>query len=577
MLERRTASFVRSMVTGAVEDEILLPFPGPRQAERDGLQQLLTSLAPVLARHAGDYAAWDEAGALPAAYLDELRGLGLFGLTVPRHLGGLGLGAAAHARVLQELARADATTALTVGAHGSTGLRTLLLFGTEAQRARWLPALARGERLAAFCLTEEGAGSDAAAVRTSATRERDGWVLDGEKSWVANGQLAGLLTVFARTGSGPHALTAFLVPTEAPGVALGPRVETLGLRAAPTAAVRLRRVWVPDDQVLGEVGDGFRLAMKVLNAGRTALGGGAVGGMKRLIDLSLRHAAERRQFGRPLGAFGLVQQKLAGLVADCYAAESAVQLVAGLIDQGFEDTQLEAAIAKVFATEALWRAADEAMQIAGGRGFLRGSAQERLLRDSRLHRILEGTNDVLRLSLALTALDGVAAQLPEAGRGLQGVLDGALRGLGLFSGTAQHRAELAVAARRDRGRWRLLHPALAPEAAIFEEGVRGLAVGAERVLRRLGPRAAEEQLVMRRVADALIELFTLAAVLARVSTRVEDHGVEAAAPEREILRALAAQARRRVEASLAGLERPAEDRVLRAIAGHALELGRWPF
>jgi alkylation response protein AidB-like acyl-CoA dehydrogenase len=301
-------------------------------------------------------------------------------------------------------------------------MRGLLLFGTEAQKATWLPRLASGELIAAFCLTEPGAGSDAASVKTSARREGGGWVLNGEKLWITNGGIAGFYTVFAKTpasGEGKAQMTAFIVPRDLPGVSTGPHEDKMGIRASNTCTVVFDEVRLGDEHVLGEVGKGFKAAMRILNAGRSGLGGGCVGGMKRLLALSTVQARERRQFGRPIAEFGLVKQKLGEMVVNAYAAESVVGMVAGLSDQGYEDYAVEAAISKVFATEALWRAADEALQIAGGNGFMREFPYERVVRDSRINRIFEGTNEILRLFIALTALNRVGVQLKELVQGVK--------------------------------------------------------------------------------------------------------------------------------------------------------------
>ena len=219
-----------------------------------------------------------------------------------------------------------------MGAHSSIGMRGLLLFGTDEQKARFLPRLATGELVAAFCLTEPGAGSDAAGIKTTAVRDGDDWVLNGEKLWITNGGIADFFTVFAKTSlEGRGHITAFIVTRDMKGVSTGPHEDKMGIRASSTTTVVLEDVRVPAANVLGEVGKGFKVAMKILNAGRTGLGGGSVGGMKRLIELSVNQARERVQFGQPIASFGPIQQKIGQMVIDCYASESVVNLVAGLV------------------------------------------------------------------------------------------------------------------------------------------------------------------------------------------------------------------------------------------------------
>lgn len=579
MIDKRTASFMRSLAMGQIEEEILLPFPDPKLAEKETLGAVLRTVDALLGPRAADFAAWDADGALPPDFLEALKRAGLFGLVLPERHGGMGLSATGYARVLQEIAHHDASVAVTVGVHSSIGVRGLLLYGTEAQKARWLPRLATGEVVAAFCLTEPEAGSDAASIRTTAVRDGDGWVLSGRKGWVSNGAIAGLFTVFARTAhEGKGQLSAFLVPRDAPGLTVGPPEEKMGIRACSATRLDLAGVRVPDDGVLGEVGKGFKIAMRILNAGRTGLGGGSVGGLKRVLDLALRHAEERRQFGRPLSSFTLVRGKLARMVVECYAAESVVNLTAGLLDRGFEDIAVEAAIAKVIATEALWRGVDEALQLAGGAGYMRAFPYERALRDARVNRIFDGTNDVLRLFIALSTVGDVAAQLRDVAESVRSVFLDPIKGFGVLSDYARRRASLAgvAAMARGKGRFRLLPPSLADEAARFEALARALALAVDRALRRHGERLVDEQLVLRRLADALVDLFAFAAMLSRISGSIENHGEEAARPEREILRAFAAGAEQRVTAGLDGMDGPA-DAALAAVADAAFEAGRYPW
>jgi alkylation response protein AidB-like acyl-CoA dehydrogenase len=579
MIDKKTASFMRSLCVGEIEEEILVPYPEPTVAEKETLHAIAGTLKAMLGPRQKDFREWDAKGELPAEFLGELREAGLFGLVVPERHGGLGLGATAYSRVVQELGRYDGSTAVTVGAHSSIGMRGLLLFGTEEQKARWLPRLATGELIAAFCLTEPGAGSDAAGIKTTAVRDGDDWVLNGEKLWITNGGFADFFTVFAKTSlDGRGHITAFVVTRDMKGVSSGPHEDKMGIRASSTTTVVLEDVRVPAANVLGEVGKGFKVAMKILNAGRTGLGGGSVGGMKRLVELAAAHAKERVQFGRPIASFGTVRQKLGQMAVDCYAAESVVNLVAGLADRGFEDTAIEAAISKVLSTEALWRTADEALQIAGGLGYMRELPYERAVRDARINRIFEGTNEILRLFIALSAMHDVAEELKDlaASIKLREVLADPVKGFGVLSDYAKRRASLATGLRREKGKWTLLAPSVAEEAALFEACATDLALATDRLLRRHGKKIVEAQLPTRRLADVMIDLFALAAMLARVSSRVEDHGEAATTVEREILRTFARQARRRVSASLASLDEN-EDASVDALASHVLETGRYSF
>ncbi len=575
MTDKKHASFMRSLCMGEIEEEIVVPYPEPKASEKETLAAVFQSLKSMLGARDRDFRAWDRAGEMPKSFVDELKEAGLFSLVVPEAHGGLGLGSTAYSRVIQELGRYDASVALTVGAHSSIGMRGLLLFGTDEQRARFLPKLASGELVAAFCLTEPGAGSDAAGIKTTAVRDGDDWVLNGEKLWITNGGIADFFTVFAKTSlDGRGHITAFIVTRDMKGVSTGPHEDKMGIRASSTTTVVLEDVRVPAANVLGEVGKGFKVAMKILNAGRTGLGGGSVGGMKRLIELSIHQARERVQFGQPIASYATIQQKIGQMVIDCYASESVVNLVAGLVDRGFDDYAVEAAISKVLSTEALWRTADEALQIAGGQGYMREMPYERVLRDTRINRIFEGTNEILRLFIALTAMSDVAEELKDLSASMRGVFADPIKGFGVLSDYARRRAQLATGLRREKGRWSLLHPSLAEEAVLFEEAATALARAADRILRRHGKKIIGEQLATRRLADIMVDLFALAAVLARVSTKIEDHGEASAQVERQILRAFARQAKRRIDQNLAGIDEN-EDALVKVLAKHVLETGKY--
>jgi acyl-CoA dehydrogenase family member 9 len=580
VIDKKTESFVQSLCMGEIEEEMLVPFPEMRKAEKEMLAQVLASIRQLLGGREKEFRAWDVKGEMPLSFVDELKGFGLFGLVIPEEYGGMGLGNAAYSRVLQEIARYDGSVALTVGAHSSIGMRGLLLFGTPEQKKRWLPRLATGEMIAAFCLTEPGAGSDAASIKTTAVWDGDAWVLNGEKIWITNGGFASFFTVFAKTPEaateGKAAMTAFVVTRDIPGVTTGPHEDKMGIRASSTTSVHLESVRVPAGNVLGEPGKGFKAAMRILNAGRTGLGGGCVGGMKRLISLAARQATERKQFGQPISEFGLVKQKVGEMVIDCYAAESVVSMVAGLIDQGYEDYAVEAAVSKVFATEALWRTTDEALQIAGGNGFMREFPYERAMRDSRINRIFEGTNEILRLFIALTAMNDVGAQLKELASSVRGALSDPIKGFGVLSEYARKHASIATGLVGEKRGFTVLHPAVKEQAAIVEAATRDLATAADRILRKHGGKIVGKQFATRRLAEIIIDLFVLSCVLSRVNTAVEEKGVDRAARELEILRVFAGRARRRMRGNIAKID-DNDDEMVKSLADFAFasEGYRW--
>ncbi len=575
MAEKDTSSFMRSLCMGQIEQDILFPFPELPVDQKETLQGIASALEDLLGPHEADFKQWDIDGDMPPGFIDELRSFGLFGLIIPEEYGGLGLGSMAYSRTLQEIGRHDASVAVTVGAHSSIGMRGLLLFGSDEQKERYLPRLASGEMIAAFCLTEPGAGSDAAAIKTTAVREGDGWLLNGNKLWITNGGFADFFTVFARTGAeGDHGkMTAFIVTRDLPGVSTGPHEDKMGLRASSTTTVYLDNVRLPAENVLGEVGMGFKVAMQILNSGRTGLGGGSVGAMKHLVELSTKQANERRTFGQPIASYGLIKEKIGRMIVDCYTSEAVVTMVGGLIDAGYEDYAVEAAISKIYATECLARCADEALQIAGGNGFMREYPYERIVRDCRINRIFEGTNEILRLFTALTAMNDVAGELKELASSMKGVLHDPIKGFGVLSDYAIKRARLRTGG-GEAAKLQNLHESIQPQADIFEQGTRYLARAADRILRKHGREIVGKQFATKRLADIMVDLFVLACTMSRVQAAIDAHGAEDAAREVEVLQVFTREARARMKQNFRRIDNN-DDELLKGLAVDACEVERF--
>jgi acyl-CoA dehydrogenase family protein 9 len=567
-MNKTNESFMRSLCMGKIAEDIIFPFPKMKQEEQETLKTVFSSFGSWLKGKENDFRKWDKQGELPKEFLSEMKEFGLFSFIVPEQFGGLGLSATAYSRVLQELSRYDSSMAITAGAHSSIGMKGLVLFGTEEQKKKYLPKLASGEMIACFCLTEPSAGSDAAGIKSKAVKEGSDWVLNGEKIWITNGGIADFFTVFARTDTSEGQITAFIVTRDMAGVSTGPHEDKMGLRASSTVTVSFENVRIPAENVLGEVGKGFKIAMKILNSGRSGLGGGCIGGMKKAIALSTKQAKSRTQFGKTISEFGLVKQKIGHMVVECYATEAVVSIVAGLVDQGSEDYAVEAAISKVFATECLWRTLDEALQIAGGGGYMTELPYERMLRDSRINRIYEGTNDILRLFIALTAMNDVGQQLKELAASVGNVFQDPIKGFGIFSDYAKKQMSLTTGI--GKATFTKAHPALKKETAIFEDCAKGLASFADKLLRKHGKKIVDLQFPTRRLADAMIDLFALACVISRVTSAIEQKGLEACAKEREIVHVFAAQVGRRVRSNFGKID-DNDDLEIISLADHALD------
>ncbi len=350
--------------------------------------------------------------AMPADLIAEMRALGLFGLAIPEEYGGIGLNVEEEVRVAIELGKTSPAFRSTFGTNNGIGSQGIVIDGTEAQKRRYLPRLASGELVGSFALTEPDYGSDAASLQTSARRDGNLFVLNGTKRFITNAPQAGLFTVMARTGakdSGAHGVTAFLVEADTPGLGLGKPDAKMGQQGAQVCDVIFEDCRVPGEAIIGGVeGQGFKTAMKVLDRGRLTISAGCVGLAERLIRDSLRYAGERKQFGKRIGEFQLVQAMLADCETECAAAKALVLDAARRKDAGEPITKL-GAMCKYYASEMVGRVADRAVQIHGGAGYLTEVGIERFYRDARLFRIYEGTSQIQQLIIAremLKELDG---------------------------------------------------------------------------------------------------------------------------------------------------------------------------
>jgi alkylation response protein AidB-like acyl-CoA dehydrogenase len=351
-------------------------------------------------------AAWDEGCVFPVDTLRQAATLGFAGICVAERSGGSGLTRLDAALIFEELAAACPSTAAYVSIHNMVAM-LIDRFGDAAQRAAWLPSLLTMERFASYCLTEPGAGSDAASLRTAARREGERYVVNGAKAFISGGGTSDLYLVMCRTGGeGPSGISALLVPKDAPGLSFGAQERKLGWHSQPTCAVAFDDVAVPASQRLGAEGEGFRIAMRGLDGGRVNIAACSLGAARACLERALAHVRERRQFGRPLAEFQHTQFELADMATELEAARLMVWRAATRLDRGAPDATQACAMAKRFATDVAFRVVNAALQLHGGYGYLRDYQIERYLRDVRVHQILEGTNEIMRLIIARRLLAG---------------------------------------------------------------------------------------------------------------------------------------------------------------------------
>jgi alkylation response protein AidB-like acyl-CoA dehydrogenase len=521
------AGFAKALFRGEFRGQVLFPYPElppEEQAEANAAVATVRRFAETTI----DAAAIDREADIPPQVIRGLGELGVLGMAAPKEYGGRGFSQTQYCQVMEVIGGHCASTAVFVNAHHSIGLRALVLFGTEEQKARWLPRLARGEVLAAFALTEEQAGSDAANVQTTATPSPD-WrtfVLNGAKRYITNGGIAGVLTVMARTPDpkgGESKVTAFLVTPDMPGFeVVEARMPKCGIRGTATAKLAFHEMPVPASNVLGPLGKGLRVALTVLDFGRTTFGASCTGAAKTCLAASVRHANRRRQFGRTLGEWELVKKKIARIAAWAYAMEATTYETAALIDSGAEDYMLETAMLKVFSTEALWDCVYETLQIHGGQGYFTDEPYERMMRDARINQIGEGANEVLKSFIA-------AVGMRDIGLSLKSTYDDLKRPARAVSTFARFGSS-HIARLVSRPRVPVHSSSLEAPARQLAKRVARFGWAVEWMLFRYREAILERQYVHERLADAAMALYSASCTLARLDrdaqrpTRVEaDH------------------------------------------------------
>jgi len=335
----------------------------------------------------------DDEENIPRSLIKKLAEVGFFGTSFPEEYGGGGFGKVGYCVMMEEIARGCSSTATMVGAHQSIGTNAIYIGGSEELKKKYLPRLCSGEMIASFALTEPEAGSDTYNLKTEAKKKGDKWILNGSKIWITNAGIANLFSVFARTSKG---ITGFAVEADTPGITIGPPEKKLGIKGSTTNSITFENVEVPDENMIGREGRGFLIAMKTVEGGRLTIGACCLGASRELLELSTVYAKTRKQFGESISKFQAVQFMLAEMAAKIYPMESIVYRCAYDFDQG-KDVSLQAAILKLYASEAMTEVADKALQVHGGMGFSRELPMERYYRDARILRIFEGTTEIQKM------------------------------------------------------------------------------------------------------------------------------------------------------------------------------------
>src|SRR6266508_2535304 len=546
--------FAKGLFQGHFVADWVMPYPRIPAAQQSELDRTLGELRQFLDEHL-DPAEIDRQADIPRKVIDGLGRVGVLGATAPVEYGGGGFTQMANCKLLEEIGRRCASTSVFVNAHHSIGIRALLLFGTHEQKQKWLPKLVTGEQLGAFALTEREAGSDAANVQMQARPSEDGshFILNGEKRYITNAAIANELTVMARTpvpGSDKTTITAFVVTPAMPGFEiLEARMPKMGIRGTATARVALRDVKVPKENILGPMGKGIKVALTVLDVGRTTFGACCTGAAKTCLELAIQHANTRKQFNKTLGEFELVKKKIARIAADAYAMEAMTTMTGSFIDRGLEDYMLETAMLKVFTTERLWECINDVFQIYGGSAYFSDLPLERMLRDARINQIGEGANEVLTSFIALVGMRGPGMEFRE-----------------IYDTMMKPTRERGIAKAWTAGKHRLGATVRVPEIPVHSAALRWFAnqlgrliwrfnVAVNRALITYREPILDMQLVQERIANAVMDLFAATCVLSRQDAELQfaQRNGNSSTPDQFAAELFLRQSFRRVRHFLAGL------------------------
>ena len=537
--EPEEMGFIKNMYWGRIREELVFPYPESSAAEQAKCEALLAELDGYL-ENEHPRIEIDQEEYIPDWVIDRLFEIGVLGMTIPEEYGGLGLGVASYNRVLDRIGRTCGSTAVVVSAHQSIGCKALMLFGTDEQKREYLPKVAR-EYLSAFCLSEPQVGSDAAGQEATCRLSDDGqfYILNGEKKWSTSGAMAGLFTVMAKqqvtdpkTGKEKTGVTALIVTPDMEGVDVFQKNRSkTGIRGTWQARIRFTDVKVPVDQRLHQEGQGLKVALTCLNYGRCTLSAGVTGGAKQALDQAAKWVRTRHQFNRPLADFELVQQRVARMAAYTYAMDAMLYMTCGFLDRHDDDIMVETAACKVFCSEYGWQVIDDGMQIMGGEGYMTENEYDRIWRDNRIHRIVEGSNEVMQAFIfayggkqlaeymlgVLNAVEWDDEATPMDN--LKRIAASAVNPDVLKRGTPLA-AEIFLGRKRPKADVTRLHPALQGQADLLAKHVQTHSREFKLVSKRLEEAIVTRQAMQARIADNAVLMYAWACVLSKLDMQL---------------------------------------------------------
>lgn len=518
--DKKSSSPSKNLFFGEFSNQQIIPYPEPEADELEFTRSFLEKLEVFLDQNM-DPEKIDLEATISDELIKGLGDLGMMGLTIPTEHGGQNCSQYTYCQAMKKIAARCGGTAVFINAHQSIGLRAILLNGTEKQKSTFLKKLSSGEMLAAFALTEPEAGSDAANVQTRAVYdpEKKAFIINGEKRWITNGGIAGVLTLMCKTEvEGKDKVTAFLVTPDLPGFKVTEKaIVKCGIRGTTTSKLAFENMVVPEENILGGLGQGLKMALTVLDYGRLTFGASCTGAAEFLLQRTVEHAKTRVQFQKPLCSFNLVKQKIARMAAYTYAMDATTFLTAGFFDRDDEDVMLETAILKVFASDSLWMIVNEAIQIHGGKAFFCDEPFERMMRDARLNMIGEGSNEVLRVFIGLVGMRDVGLELKKF--------------TDLFKQLLSHFNDIITFA-WDRTRKSFISQPLECKSTELQEDC--LQLGKDlshfhrsvlKVLAKYKESVVDQQIDVNRIATASMSIYTSMAVLSKLDSDIQKHGV----------------------------------------------------